>query len=104
MKGIPMKRSSRTLIFCLLITVFFFLPTLGIAADFELFWDPNCNSDTGLEGYFIYYKEDASVVDDPSGAIESYVALTDIGFDPDNPSFLTAGLNDDIRYCFAVTA
>jgi hypothetical protein len=75
-----------------------------LAADFELFWDPNCNTDTNLEGYFIYYKKDASVVVDPGGAIDVYVALTDINFDPDNPSLLIAGLLDDERYCFAVTA
>jgi hypothetical protein len=75
-----------------------------MAADFELFWDPNCNADTDLEGYYVYYKEDASVIDDPSGAIDLYVALTDIDFDPDNPSYLIADLLDDVRYCFAVTA
>jgi hypothetical protein len=32
------------------------------------------------------------------------VALTDIDFDPDNPGYLIAGLLDDVRYCFAVTA
>jgi hypothetical protein len=75
-----------------------------MAADFELLWDPNCNADTDLEGYFIYYKQDASVVADPSGAIDLYVTLTDIDFDPDNPSLLIADLLDDVRYCFAVTA
>jgi hypothetical protein len=75
-----------------------------MAADFELFWDPNCNEDADLEGYFIYYKQDASVVADPDGAIDLYVALTDIDFDPDNPSLLIADLLDDERYCFAVTA
>jgi hypothetical protein len=75
-----------------------------MAADFELFWDPNCNVDTDLEGYYVYYKHDASVVADPSGAIDHYVALTYIDFDPDNPSFLILDLDDDERYCFAVTA
>jgi hypothetical protein len=32
------------------------------------------------------------------------VALTDIDFDPDNPSYLIPDLLDDVRYCFAVTA
>jgi hypothetical protein len=75
-----------------------------MAADFELFWDPNCNADMDLEGYYIYYKEDASVVDDPNGAFQEYVALSDAGFDPDNPSFPIPGLLDDVRYCFAVAA
>lgn len=75
-----------------------------VAADFELFWDANCNADVDLEGYYIYYKENVSVVDDPSGASNIYVVLTDIGFDPDNPSYLIADLLDDVRYCFAVTA
>jgi hypothetical protein len=75
-----------------------------MAADFELFWDSNCDADADLEGYFIYYIQDASVVDDPGGAIDLYVDLTDIDFDPDNPSLLIADLLDDERYCFAVTA
>jgi hypothetical protein len=104
LKGNPMIRIWRTLVIWLLILALFGLPAIGMAADFELFWDPNCNADADLEGYYIYYKQDASVVDDPSGAIDLYVALTDIGFDPDNPSYLIPGLLDDMRYCFAVTA
>jgi hypothetical protein len=104
LKGISMKRIWRTLVLCFYVSSLVILPAIGMAADFELFWDPNCNADADLEGYYIYYKEDASVVDDPSGAIDLYVALTDIDFDPDNPSYLIAGLLDDVRYCFAVTA
>lgn len=79
-------------------------PAGSLAADFELFWDANCNKDPALEGYYIHYMENASVVDAPSGAVGVYVALTDIYFDPDNPSLLIAGLRDGVRYCFAVTA
>jgi hypothetical protein len=75
-----------------------------MAADFELFWDSNCNADADLEGYYIYYQKDASVISDPSGALDVYVALSDFDFDPDNPSLLIADLLDDVRYCFAVTA
>lgn len=99
-----MTRIWRPLAICLLVSALVILPAIGMAADFELFWDPNCNADTDLEGYYIYYKQDASVVDDPSGAIDVYVAVTDIDFDPDNPSHLMLGLFDDVRYCFAVTA
>ena len=99
-----MKRIWRTLVLCLLVSSLVILPAIGMAADFELFWDPNCNTDADLEGYYIYYKEDASVIADPNGAIDIYVALTDIDFDPDNPSYLIADLLDDVRYCFAVTA
>lgn len=81
-----------------------FLPAIGMAADFELFWDPNCNQDASLEGYYIYYREDASVVDDPNGAIELYVDLSNSEFDPGEPGFMIANLLDDIRYCFAVAA
>jgi hypothetical protein len=104
LKGIPMIRIWRNLALCLLVSAAVIMPAFGMAADFELFWDPNCNADTDLKGYYIYYKEDGSVVDDPGGAIEQYVALTDFGFDPDNPSFLIPGLLDDVLYCFAVAA
>jgi hypothetical protein len=104
LKGIPMKRILKNLTVCLLVSAFVILPSIGTAADFELFWDPNCNADADLEGYFIYYKQDASVVADPGRAIDLYVALTDIDFDKDNPSLLIADLLDDVRYCFAVTA
>lgn len=99
-----MTRICRTLAVCLLVPAILMLPAIGMAADFELFWDPNCNADMDLEGYYIYYKEDASVVDDPNGAFQEYVALSDAGFDPDNPSFPIPGLLDDVRYCFAVAA
>jgi hypothetical protein len=99
-----MTRIWKSLVACLLVSALVILPAIGMAADYELFWDPNCNADTDLEGYYIYYKEDASVVADPSGAIDLYVALTDIDFDPDNPSLLIADLLDDVRYCFSVTA
>jgi hypothetical protein len=104
LKGFPMKRILRTLVLYLLASSLVMLPATGMAADFELFWDPNCNIDADLEGYNIYYKQNASVVDDPSGAMDYYVALTDIDFDPDNPSYLLSDLLDDVRYCFAVTA
>lgn len=99
-----MAQIFRTLAVLLVVPVLLLVPTVGMAADFELFWDPNCNADTDLEGYYIYYKEDASVVDDPSGAVEQYVTLSDVGFDPDNPSYQILGLLDDVRYCFAVSA
>jgi hypothetical protein len=87
-----------------LVIALFLIPAVGMAADFELFWDPNCNSDPTLEGYYIYYNEDASVIGDPNGAIDTFVDLTDIDFDADNPSYLIPGLLDGVRYCFAVTA
>jgi hypothetical protein len=94
----------KNLTVCLLALGLVVLPAVGMAADFEIFWDSNCDAEADLEGYFIYYRQDASVVDDPGAAVDLYVALTDIDFDPDNPSLLIAGLLDDVRYCFAVTA
>ena len=99
-----MTRIRRSMIIQVFVAVLFLLPAVGMAADFELFWDPNCNDDPALEGYYIYYKQDASVVDDPSGAIDVYVPLSYIGFDPDEPSHQISDLLDDVRYCFAVTA
>lgn len=80
------------------------MPAGGMAADFELCWESNCNQDTDLEGYYVYFKEDASVVDDPSGAFEIYVDVADTEFDPNEPGYIVADLLDDKRYCFAVTA
>lgn len=81
-----------------------FFPVAALAADFKLSWDPNCNQNPYLEGYNIYFKEDASVVDDPSGAFEIYVDLSDPEFDSNEPGYIVADLLDDKRYCFAVTA
>jgi hypothetical protein len=80
------------------------IPAVGMAADFELFWDPNCNSDPTLEGYYIYYIEEESVVFNPSDATEIYVPLSQNGFDPEAPSYLISGLIDDVKYCFTVSA
>jgi len=99
-----MTRIWRSMAIQVLVAVLLLLPVVGIAADFELFWDPNCNADPTLEGYYIYYKEDASVIDDPSGAIDIYVPLSHIGFDPAAPSHQISDLSDDVRYCFTVTA
>lgn len=81
-----------------------FLPVAASAADFKFLWDPNCNQNPYLEGYTIYFKEEASQVDDPSGAFEIYVDLSDPEFDPDEPGYTVTDLLDDKRYCFAVTA
>lgn len=80
------------------------LPAIGMAADFELFWDANCNSDPALEGYYINYREEGSVIAAPNEATAIYIALTDGGFDPSDPSYLFSGLTDDMLYCFAVSA
>jgi hypothetical protein len=103
-KGMAMKRIWRTLAAWLLVAALVTVPAIANAADFELFWDASCDAEADLEGYYIYYIENASVVDDPGGAIDVYVALEDIDFDPDSPSYLIPGLHDDVRYCFAVTA
>jgi hypothetical protein len=104
MKGKSMKRIWKKLASYFMIAAVTIIPSMGMAADFELNWDPNCNADTTLEGYFVYYKQEASVYDDPGGAIDLYIDLTDVDFDPDNPSLLIPDLLDDVRYCFAVTA
>ncbi|MGD9189040.1 MAG: hypothetical protein PVI89_12545 [Desulfobacteraceae bacterium] len=75
-----------------------------MAADFELFWDHNCDADATLEGYYIYYNKDASVVGNSSGATKVYVSASANGFDRTAPSYQISNLLDDVRYCFAVTA
>lgn len=80
------------------------IPAVGMAADFGLLWDPNCNEDADLTGYVIYYVEEKSVVLNPGDASEIYVPLTQNGFSPDDPRYLVSGLIDDMPYCFAVSA
>jgi hypothetical protein len=87
-----------------MLIAFLILPAVGMAADFELFWDPNCGADPALEGYFIYYTDEVSVTHDPSDAMEIYVPLSESGFDPDAPSYPVSGLMDDKLYCFTVSA
>jgi hypothetical protein len=80
------------------------LPAAAFAADYTLLWDPNCNQNPYLEGYTIYFKEDASVVEDRDGAFEIYVDLSDPELDSDNPGHTVIDLEEDTRYCFTVTA
>jgi hypothetical protein len=75
-----------------------------MAADFELFWDPNCNADASLEGYYIYYIENASVADNQSTATKIYVSVSGDGFDRTEPSHQITNLADNVHYCFAVSA
>ncbi|MGD8845450.1 MAG: hypothetical protein PVI54_08070 [Desulfobacteraceae bacterium] len=80
------------------------LPVVGIAEDFELFWNPNCDSNASLEGYYIYYIENASVADNLSAATQIYVPVSEDGFDRTEPSHKISNLLSDVRYCFAVSA
>jgi hypothetical protein len=79
-------------------------PAVSMAADFELFWDPNCEKDAALDGYYIYYNENASVVGNLNEATEIYVSVTNNGFDRAKPSYQISNLKNNVRYCFAVTA
>jgi hypothetical protein len=81
-----------------------FFPVMGLSADFELFWDSNCNTDPALEGYAINFRENGSVVSAPDEATTIFVGLTDNGFDPSDPSYQISDLQDDILYCFTVSA
>ena len=78
--------------------------TSSFAADFTLAWDPNCNDYPNLIGYNIYFKADSSVVADQNDAELVYIALTDTGFDPEQPSYTIKGLLDNVRYYFTITA
>jgi hypothetical protein len=96
----------------ILVAAFILLPIPSIAADFELYWDPNCNDDPDLEGYYIYYEYHEPGVGiyggsdnvDLSHVVDVYIPLSEYGFDPENPSCRIEGLLDDVRYCFTVTA
>ena len=65
-----MQKFLKPMAATILVVVFIILPAMGRAADFELFWDPNCGADPALEGYYVYYMEDASVVDAPSSRLK----------------------------------
>jgi hypothetical protein len=78
--------------------------TSGLAANFTLAWDPNCNEDPTLIGYSVYYNAGSSVLADPDGADIVFISLSDPDFDPDQPSYNLTGLQDDIEYFFTVSA
>ena len=70
------------------------------AAEVTLAWDASCNEYPDLIGYNIYFKAESSVATDPDGAELIYIALTDSGFDPDQPTYTVTGLSDNVRYYF----
>lgn len=78
--------------------------SISSAAEFTLSWDPNCNDYPGLIGYNVYYKEGASIRENPDDSVMIYIPLSEEGFDPENPSYTITGLKDNIVYYFAVTA
>jgi len=78
--------------------------TGGMAAEFSLAWDPNCNEAPTLIGYNLYYKAGASVTADPDSADFIYIALDDPDFAPDQPGFTVSDLEEDVEYYFAVSA
>jgi hypothetical protein len=87
-----------------LVLALILIPAVGMAADFELLWDPNCSENDDLEGYIIHYIEGESVIYNQFDATQIYVSLSENGFDPDTPRYLVSGLIDDVTYCFAVSA
>lgn len=78
--------------------------TGGMAAEFYLAWDPNCNEAPTLIGYNLYYKAGASVLSDPDSANFIYIALDDPAFNPDQPAFTVSGLEEGVEYYFTVSA
>lgn len=77
-------------------------PFTGFAADFLLEWDPNSESD--LQGYYVYYQEASSVAADPASATKVQIPLDAQGFDKNSPNRTLSGLKDDTLYFFAVSA
>lgn len=93
----PMKTTTALIIFVMAI---FTLASVGQAAEITLAWNPHEFS----RGYNIYYKAGSSVQADPKDATPIYIAVTDPGFDADNPSYTVTELENDTRYFFVVTA
>lgn len=105
-RGITMQNYRRICgkrLFALLLILLMWA-TSSLAGQLTLAWDPNCNADTNLIGYNLYYKAGSSVAADPDGANLIYIPLTDPDFDPDQPSYQVTGLTDSERYYFIVTA
>jgi hypothetical protein len=98
------SRSRLAFIRNVVIALLLVSPAVGMAADFELFWDSNCNDDTDLQGYSIYYLEDDSVIVNLNDASEIIVPTSENGFDPGSPGYSISGLTDDVTYCFVVSA
>ncbi len=78
----------------------------AVAADVELAWDANTESD--LAGYYVYYKTGSSGAPyDGTGVNEGdspiQVPLGDLT-DQDNPNYTITGLSDTETYFFVVTA
>ena len=103
-KNILIKARNSILITSLLLMIMSISPTNGATADFALAWDPNCNVDPTLIGYTIYYSAGSPVTADPDNADIIYISLDDPDFDPDQPAFEIADLDDDVEYYFTVTA
>lgn len=101
MRNRPIRTVTVGIIFVMII---FALAGVSQAAEVTLAWDPHDNTHTNLTGYNLYYKAGSSVQTDPDGATLIYIALTDPGFDPDNPSYTVTDLLDDTKYYFTVTA
>lgn len=78
--------------------------SISSAADFTLSWDSNYNDDSGLIGYNVYYKEGASILENPDDSVMIYIPLSEEGFDPENPNYTITGLEENVKYYFTVTA
>jgi len=93
-------RSRRVLCGLLLL-----LPAIGRAAQFQLTWDANAESD--LAGYKVYYDTDSGPPYEGTQANEGAspidVPLSALG-DPTHPSFVITGMPSCTKFYFAVTA
>jgi hypothetical protein len=94
------------LYFNVLFLVLFLLVGSAVAADVELAWD--ANTESNLAGYYLYYKTGSSGAPyDGTEANEGdspiQVPLGDLP-DQDNPSYTITGLSDTETYFFVVTA
>ena len=99
------NRSKKIIAIGIIFTMAIFASaSVGVAAEVTLAWDPHENTHSNLSGYYIYYKAGSSVQANPDGATLIYIALTDPGFDLENPSYTVTDLMDDTQYFFAVTA
>jgi hypothetical protein len=85
-------------LFFFIVIIFFFLSITAVEAyDLTLQWDPNSEPD--VAGYVLYIDDGTS---GPDYEYFDTYPLEDI--DPDNPSCIITGLQNDHDYYFALTA
>jgi hypothetical protein len=92
------SRIASIILFCTMTYVI-----TSFAASFDVFWDPNCNTDSDLSGYNLCYKTTSIKSTGLAGATVVHIDLNQAGFDKLNPG-CSLNLPDNTVFYFVVTA